>query len=219
MSELDIFRKQLQEEAKLKKANALLNKQKDKVKSLQNICDKAQIVAESANFCLQKTEPIPGTDMLDQHWQKQVQEYKMFLNELAFESLELEEVCIKVGIKPIIEPERKYDLGIPVQRTHYTRAYINTPRTYLPIETIGIMYFKRVSKKDNNIWTLTSKDTSNKKMLVVPVGYEILFSSVSNSYYFPIKYLNVWIPLSERFCKGQISLAQFSDYFHNVTLK
>lgn len=220
MFELEIFRKELQEEAKLKKANALFNKQKDKVESLKNICDREQIKAESANFCLNNSEVIAGTDVLDEHWQKQIHQYKVSLNELAFESIELKEVCIKLGIEPIIENERKYELDTKavILTSDCVRAYINVPKIYLPIETTEIMYFKRVSKKDNNVWNLTSKDIPNKKMLVVPAGYEILFSSILNTYYFPIKYLNKWIPLSGRFLKGQISLAQFLDSFHNITL-
>lgn len=227
MSDLEAFRRELQEEVKKKKALIAYNKQQEKIQSLGNICKKKEFLAETAEFCLSNNEVVPGTDVLEEHWKGQIHEHKVFNNVLAYEALHLEELRKIAGIPIVVEPEAVLKVETKIKPiSHVVKAYINPVETYLPIETTKIMYFEKFFKQNPNIWTLSSqntvidemlsKNTMINEMLVVPEGYEILFSNVINSYYFPTKWLRKWLPLSKRFLKREISYIDFKNWFYDV---
>jgi hypothetical protein len=92
MSDLDDFRKVYQEEVKEKREQIVVIHRLQKIDTLVFNCEKSKLSGETAEFCLNNSEPTEATSYLDEHWKKQVHEHKCNLNILQGKAIDLQEL-------------------------------------------------------------------------------------------------------------------------------
>ncbi len=150
ITDLDCFYDELRKEVAQKK----IEQQRDKIKKMEIANEAIKIIADNAQFGLDKYE-LEDEDEFIRHWRRQVGEYNASVNMIKIEQLRLRELLditdARTEIKPI-EVFRRYIGGCEI--------YITTQMTYFKRHNLGW-------------WTILLKPDGSD-IVAIPPQYTIL---------------------------------------------
>lgn len=169
MSELELFREQFFKEVKAKRSSIIAEESTKKLELLKHKLNGMKERGEAAIFCHERSEPAPGTNSLDEYWKEQASEYKKLQNEVEYQTMITEDLCIAAAIdlseavpeesspptEPTIttsRPPELFFINTNTRRTKDPGIFLSIIKDFAFLIVNPIYFLCRVFRKLYNYW-------------------------------------------------------------------